>query len=166
MPTFRPKRSASDPRWNDARFIRFAMNSYMPLLGAGIRVKRIAADYRHVQVKLHMRWYNRNYVGTHFGGSLYAMTDPFYMLMIMNNLGRDYIVWDKSSHIEFIAPGRGTMTADFHFSQQQVDEILANTADGQKYLPSYSVDVVDEEGQLVARVSKELYIRRKNTQAL
>lgn len=92
------------PVWSrarKARLLRFAMNLYPPFLGAGIRVRHIAGDFREVRVRMGLNRLNRNYVGTQFGGSLYAMTDPFFMLMLMENLGRDYVVWDKAANIEF-----------------------------------------------------------------
>ena len=101
-----------------ARLLRWAMNLYPPYLGAGVRVRQISADFRQVQVKMGLGWYNRNYVGTQFGGSLYSMTDPFFMLMIMENLGRDFIVWDKAARIDFIAPGKGPVYADFSINEQ------------------------------------------------
>jgi hypothetical protein len=76
-----------------------------PLLGAGIRVKPIAADMKAVDIEMKLRFWNANYVSTHFGGSLFAMTDPFYMLMVMANLGRNYIVWDKAASIRYRKPG-------------------------------------------------------------
>jgi len=96
-----------------ARLLRWAMNFYPPYLGAGVRIQHIAGDFREVRVKMGLGWYNRNYVGTQFGGSLYSMTDPFFMLMVMENLGSDYIVWDKAASIDFIAPGKGPVYADF-----------------------------------------------------
>lgn len=90
-----------------ARFLRWALNFYPPYLGAGVRVRHISADLRLVRVKMVLRWYNRNYVGTQFGGSLYSMVDPFFVLMLMENLGPDYIVWDKAANIEFVSPGGG-----------------------------------------------------------
>jgi acyl-coenzyme A thioesterase PaaI-like protein len=109
-----------------------------------------------------MRWYNRNYVGTHFGGSLYAMVDPFYMLMLIQILGKDYVVWDKSAHIKFVKPGKGTVTADFQLDRSTIDDIVARTADGEKYLRDLVVPIKDEAGELVARVVKTLYVRRKH----
>lgn len=140
---------------------RRLMNLWPPFLFTGIRVTRISADYREVDVALPLTWYNRNYVGTHFGGSLFAMTDPFYMLMLMTILGRDYIVWDKSAAIDFVAPGRGRVTAAFRLDEALIDEIRERTKDGDKYLPEFEIDVVDGAGMLVARVTKTLYIRRK-----
>jgi len=144
-----------------ARFLRWAMNFYPPYIGAGVRVRHISADMRLVQVKMVLRWYNRNYVGTQFGGSLYSMVDPFFVLMLMENLGRDYIVWDKAANIEFVSPGRGAVYAEFAISDKLLDEIRANTDDGSKYLPRMHVEVRDGEGTLVARVQKTLYIRLK-----
>ena len=78
------------------------MNAWPPFLFSGIRITALAEDYRHARVELRQRWYNRNYVGTHFGGSLFAMTDPFWMLLTMHALGRDYYVWDQAAEIRFL----------------------------------------------------------------
>lgn len=144
-----------------ARFLRWAMNFYPPYLGAGVRIQHIAGDFREVRVKMGLGWYNRNYVGTQFGGSLYSMTDPFFMLMVMENLGSDYIVWDKAASIDFIAPGKGPVYADFRIEEALLDEIRQRAAGGDKYLPQLHVDVHDGDGTLVARVHKTLYVRLK-----
>ena len=144
-----------------ARLLRWAMNFYPPYLGAGVRIQHIAGDFREIRVKMGLGWYNRNYVGTQFGGSLYSMTDPFFMLMVMENLGRDYIVWDKAASIDFIAPGKGPVYADFRIDEALLDEIRQHTAGGDKYLPQLHVDVHDGDGTLVARVHKTLYVRLK-----
>lgn len=144
-----------------ARFLRWALNIYPPYLGAGVRVRQISADFSLVRVKLALGWYNRNYVGTQFGGSLYSMTDPFFMLMLMNLLGRDYIVWDKAASIDFVSPGKGPVYAEFRIDDALLARIRQHTADGEKYLPELHVDVRDGEGTLVARVHKTLYVRLK-----
>jgi hypothetical protein len=109
-----------------------------------------------------MRWYNRNYVKTHFGGSLYAMTDPFFMLMLIHILGKGFVVWDKTAHIDFIKPSQGTVTARFLIEEEQIEKIINNTSGGQKYFPEFSVDIENEAGEKVARVVKTLYIRKKS----
>ncbi len=143
------------------RILKLGMNLWPPFLGAGIKVRHIRADYREVVVSMKLRWYNRNYVGTHFGGSLAAMTDPFYMLMLIHILGNEYIVWDKTSTIDFIAPGRGIVTARFRLKDEQIKEIKENTAKGDAYLPEFSVDIVNESGEVIATVKKILYVRKK-----
>lgn len=144
-----------------ARLLPWLMNFYPPYLGAGIRVRHISDDFRQAQVRMDLRWYNRNYVGTQFGGSLYSMTDPFFMLMLLQNLGDDYVVWDKAANIEFVSPGKGRVYADFTITEQLLDEIRQHTAGGDKYLPRLHVEVRDEQGTLVARVQKTLYVRLK-----
>jgi acyl-coenzyme A thioesterase PaaI-like protein len=143
------------------RLTKFVMNLWPPFLSPGIRVKRIAPDWREVTVELKLGLLNRNYVGTHFGGSLYAMTDPFYMLMLISNLGRDYIVWDQSGRIDYRKPGRGKVQARFTLDDAQLDEIRRRTSAGDKYLPQLSVQVLDEAGEVVANVYKTLYVRLK-----
>ncbi len=141
---------------------KLMLNLYPPYLGTGIRITRVTPDYREILVEMKMRFYNHNYVGTHFGGSLYAMTDPFYMLMLIQVLGRDFIVWDKTGAIEFVAPCRGTVRARFIVNDEMVQDIKAQTSNGEKYLPEYAVDITDDQDRVVARVQKTLYIRRKD----
>ncbi|MBW2625883.1 MAG: DUF4442 domain-containing protein [Deltaproteobacteria bacterium] len=145
------------------KILKFGMSLWPPFLGAGIRVKHIAADFREVVVSMKLRWYNRNYVGTHFGGSLAAMTDPFYMLMLIHILGSEYTVWDKTSTIDLIAPGRGTVTARFSLNDDQIAEIKNETASSNAYFPELSVDIVNESNEVVARVRKKLYVRKKQS---
>ena len=143
------------------KYLKLLINVYPPYWGTGITVKSISADYREVCVQMKMRWYNRNYVKTHFGGSLYAMTDPFFMLMLIHILGKEFVVWDKSAHIEFIKRSQGTVTARFVIKEEQIQNIIDNTSEGQKYLPEFSVDIENEAGEKVARVLKTLYIKKK-----
>ncbi len=144
-----------------AKTLRRIMNLWPPYLGAGIKVRYIADDYRKVIVELKQRWYNRNYVGTHFGGSLYAMVDPFYMLMLINILGNRYVVWDTRASIDFIAPGRGTVTATFTLNDEQTEVIKQETETCDKYIAELPVDILDGNGKLVARAVKQVYVRLK-----
>ena len=145
-----------------ANTLRRGMNLWPPLLCAGIRIDRISEDFRAVDVRLRERFYNKNYVGCHFGGSLFAMTDPFWMMMVMRNLDRSYTVWDKSATIDFLHPGRGTVTAAFRLAEADLDDIRANTeAENAKYLKTFPVEVVNSENVVVARITKTLHIRRK-----
>lgn len=151
-------------RWvNSARGLRFLLNWYRPYRGAGIRITSISDDFMHARVEMRQHWYNKNYVDTHFGGSLYSMVDPMYMLLLMQRLGRDYIVWDKSAHIDFVSPGRGTVHAEFTITESQLAEIKAAADRGEKVLPEWKVYVKNTNGDVVAKVHKTLYVRRKPT---
>ncbi|HZM11998.1 MAG TPA: DUF4442 domain-containing protein [Candidatus Limnocylindrales bacterium] len=136
------------------------INIWPPIAGAGIRV-RWSADRKSVDVEMKLRFWNRNYVGTHYGGSLYSMTDPFYMLMLMNNLGPGYIVWDKAAAIRFRKPGKGKVRAEFRLTDTQLDDIREQLTALPKYEPVFKVEVKDEAGEVVAEVEKVLHIRKK-----
>ena len=135
------------------------VNLYPPFLGAGIRSHQV--DAHTIRVEMKLTFLNRNIVGTHFGGSLYAMCDPWFMLILMRLLGTDYIVWDKTASIQFMRPGRGTVTATFHISQERADEIRQAADSGEKIEPTFTVNVLDEQGEVVAHVEKLLYVRKK-----
>jgi acyl-coenzyme A thioesterase PaaI-like protein len=143
------------------RGMRWLFNLWPPFRGMGVKVREISPDFRHAVVELRMKLLNRNYVGSHFGGSIYAMTDPFYMVMMMNNLGRDYVVWDKMGTVKYLKPGLGTLTAEFIVTQAMVDEAIAKTSEGGKFEPTYAIELKDREGTVVATVEKTLYIRKK-----
>ncbi len=138
------------------------LNFYPPYLGAGIRTRHVSDDLRDIEVEMPLHFWNRNYVGTHFGGSLYSMCDPFFMVMLINQLGPDYVVWDKAATIRFKRPGKGTMRARFHVPEERVAEIRAQADAGGKIEPTFTVEVTDEEGNVVAEVEKLLYVRKKD----
>ena len=148
-----------------ARGLQRMLNLWPPYLFAGIRVRAIDDERVYARVELTLHWYNRNAVGTHFGGSLSAMTDPFWMLLAMRALGPDYIVWDQAAEIVFVAPGRGRVNAEFQIASTTLDTIRAATANGEKYLHWFETDIRAEDGSVVARVRRQLYVRRKRPQA-
>jgi hypothetical protein len=143
--------------------LKTMFNLWPPLLGAGIRIKRIQPDWKEVDVEMKLRRWNANYVGTHYGGSLYSMTDPFYMVMFIEILGRDYIVWDKSAMIRFRKPGRGTVHAHFRITEEQVDEIREALKKEEKIDREFRVEVKSSDGEIIAEVKKMLQFRRKKT---
>lgn len=140
---------------------RIALNLWPPFLGAGIKIMTISADYLHIKVRLKMHWYNTNYVGVHFGGSLYAMVDPFYMLILLKKLGNDYIVWDKSAQIDFIKPGKGSVYAEFNFTEDEIQSIRSNVDQAGKLVFAKSVEIKSTDNEVVAYVVKNIYVRKK-----
>ena len=142
---------------------RLIMNSWPPYLGASVWVEDIAHDWCNIQVGMKLRWYNKNYVHSHFGGSLYSMTDPFFMLMLMANLGKDYVVWDSSSKINYFQPGRTKVTANFLLDEERLQRIRTAAESGEKVMEKFRVDIVDTTNHPVARVHKTIYIRKKQS---
>lgn len=142
------------------RWMRKLVNLYPPYVGAAIRVRRTESGGYLARMKL--TWYNRNLFGTHFGGSLYAMCDPFYSLILLEELGRDFIVWDKAATIDFRRPGKGTVSAHFEISPDRVEEIRQTTLRDGKTEPRFSAEIVDGDGEVVAVVEKVIYVRAKN----
>lgn len=136
-------------------------NFYPPFIGAGIRVK-ISKDVKTVDVSMRLTFWNRNYVKTHFGGSLYSMCDPFYFFLLMENLGREYIVWDKGASIVFRKPGKGRVHARFHIAEERYNEIRETAESGESVNPEFRADVIDDNGDIVASVEKILYIKKKS----
>jgi acyl-coenzyme A thioesterase PaaI-like protein len=145
------------------KLLQHGMNLWPPFIGAGIRVEHIGKDYKTATVKLKLGFANRNIVGVHFGGSLFAMTDPFFMILVQHQLGKDYVVWDRSAKIDFLKPGKGIVRAKFEITDTQIEEILRAASQGEKVLRDFSVDINDASGDVVARVVKTLYIRKKLT---
>jgi len=143
------------------RFLKL-LRFYPPYLGAGVSVTQVAKDLSVLEVEMKLSHWNRNFVGTQFGGSLYSMCDPFFMLMLMMQLGDGYVVWDKSASIEFLKPGRGKVKARFELPRIRVDELRAEVDEKGKIDPLFEVTVLDEQGEPVARVRKVLSVRRKD----
>lgn len=137
------------------------VNIYPPYLGMGVRVHSVSEDFTRFEVELRSRWYNRNLFGTHFGGSLYSMCDPFYVFILMMNLGKDYIVWDKSAEIQFLKPAKGKILGVFEIDPARIEEIRREVDRLGKNTYHFDAELLDEQGAVIARISKEVYVRAK-----
>ncbi|KJY85362.1 translation elongation factor P (EF-P) [Vibrio galatheae] len=141
--------------------VKLALNSWPPFWGAGIKILSISDDFREVRMKLKLRWWNKNANRTQYGGSIFSLTDPVYSLMLMGILGERYYVWDKEASINFIKPGQSDLFAEFCVSQNQLDDILMQTANGDKCFPEFIIYVKDKQGNVVSEVQRKLYVRKK-----
>ena len=137
------------------------INWYPPYIGAGIKLKKVNQDKTRMEVELRKTWFNKNLFGTHFGGSLYAMCDPFYVFIVHNYLGRGYVVWDKSAEIKFIKPGTGKVKAIFEISQEKLLELKAEVDNNGKHTVFFETIITNEDQEVVAKVRKEIYMRKK-----
>jgi acyl-coenzyme A thioesterase PaaI-like protein len=132
-----------------------------PLLGAGIKLTRLAKDLREADVEMRLTRWNKNYVGVHFGGSLFSMTDPFYMLMLAANLGDEYVLWDKAASIRYRKPGKGRVRAEFRLTEEKLAEIRTAVEAYGRYDVRLLVEIKDEEGGVVAVVERVIYCATK-----
>lgn len=136
-------------------------NIFPAYRGSGGRVTYIADDYREVRVKLPLSWRTRNYVGTIYGGSIYASIDPIYMLMLVKNLGSGYTVWDKAANIRFKKPGRETLFARFLIDDDELNEIRRILENESKVDRIYNVELANKEGAVHALIEKTIYVAKK-----
>lgn len=149
------------PESFSSKLDRLKFNLFPAYRGTGARVVYISDDYREMRIKIPLNWRTRNYVGTIYGGSMYAGIDPIYMLMLIKNLGRDYIVWDKAATIRFKRPGKETLYADFLVTEDDLNEIEATLERQRSYDKIYNVELKNREGKIHAIIEKTLYIAKK-----
>ena len=143
------------------RRLAIGMSLWIPNLFSGIRVKSFNEDWTSAVVELHVNVFTRNYVKTAFGGSMSAMTDPYFFMLVMHQLGRDYVVWDTRGEIEFLKPGRVVLTARFEVPREKAEELRERARGGRKVLEWFETEITDAAGDVVARVRREVYVREK-----
>ena len=141
--------------------IKWIMHLWPPFWFTGIRFDDISDDFRYIRISMPLRFYNKNLHGLQFGGSLYAMTDPCYLMMLLRNLGTGYRVLDKAAYIDYIKPGTSKVMAEFRLTDEDLKDIIAKTASGEKYFKDFNIEIKDTNNELVAKVVKTLYIRQK-----
>lgn len=143
------------------RVLRWRFNFFPAYRGTGARITYIDRDFREVRIRLPLSWRTKNYVGTIFGGSMYAAVDPIYMVMLLRRLGSGYEVWDKAASIRFRRPGRDTLYATFRLEDEEVEAIRAAIEARDRVDRRYDVNLVDGAGVLHAEVEKVVHVRRK-----
>jgi acyl-coenzyme A thioesterase PaaI-like protein len=138
------------------------INFWFPFLGSGIKIVTVNKERTKFDVSLRLTLRNKNLFGTQFGGSLYSMTDPFFVFILILNMGEDYIVWDKSANIEFIKPGKSKVFTSIEISEKEIKRIKEEIDEIGKSTYFFDTEIVDKEGVLVAKVKKEVYVRKKD----
>ena len=144
------------------KVIKIGFNFFPAYRRSGGRVIFISSDWHEVHIKLSLNWTTRNYVGSVFGGSIYAAVDPVYMLQLIKILGKNYVIWDKAATINFIKPIKATVYAKFELNQAIIDNIISQVKQNNKYLLELPVQFVDDKGIIYAEINKTLYIADKN----
>ena len=144
------------------KIMRWGFNLFPAYVSTGARVTYIAHDFCEVHIKLPLTWRTRNYVGTIYGGSMYAAVDPIYMIMLIKILGPSYRVWDKAASIEFKRAGRETLRAKFLLSEEEVNKIRSDLAHESSVERVYTIDLVNGKGEVHAKVVQTIYISKKS----
>ena len=144
-----------------SRLMRWRLNFFPAFRRTGARVTYIAASLREIHLELPLNWKTRNYVGTLFGGSMFAAVDPVYMVMYIRLLGRDYIVWDKSATIRYRQPGRSKLEARFEITETELESVRRELEHLESLERTYEIDLIDQSGMVCATVQKILYFRKK-----
>ena len=127
------------------------------------RITHATDDLLEIRMKLPINWKNRNYVNTIFGGSMFSSVDPIPMVQLMNILGKDYVVWDKSAQIDFKRPAKVDLYATFSYSPEEIAEIKNRVANDHEIEITKETRLMDREGEKeYCRVKKQIYVADKN----
>ena len=125
------------------------------------RITSVTRNLSRIEIRIPLSYKNKNYVGTIFGGSLFSATDPIYMVQLIQLLGRDYVVWDKSSTIKFKRPANSAAYAVFEFTEKEVESIKDDIAKKKEIDLLKIVHLTSKEGKLFCEIEKTIYVADK-----
>lgn len=137
------------------------LNLWPPFVIAGIRITKYRPEIKKVEVQMSLRLWNQNHERSHFGGSLYSMTDPFYALLIQENLSSGHEVWVKSAQIRFKRPGRGKVHAEFQLSDEKLEGIKKQLNEHSRAESEFEIKVLNQSKEVVAEVSQIVHVKKK-----
>lgn len=143
------------------RVFKLMFNLFPGFRRTGARMLKASDDFHYAKIKLPLNYKTRNYVGTIYGGSMYSCVDGIYMVQLINILGKDYVVWDKSASIRFRRPGNTTLFAEFVISPDFVQQIKREMKELKEKDYLMKVDLVNQTGRVHAEVEKVIYIATK-----
>ena len=126
------------------------------------KIAEVTPDLMEIKVKLPLSYKNRNYVNSIFGGSLFSSVDPIPMVQLINLLGDDYVVWDKSAQIFFKRPAKEHVYAEFKVTQEELDDIKTRVkAENEINLEKVTVLKNKSGDKVFCEVHKVIYIADK-----
>jgi acyl-coenzyme A thioesterase PaaI-like protein len=140
---------------------RQAINVYPMFLGTGGKVLFLKSDWTHATVRLKLNIWTRNYVGTIFGGSQFAAADPFFMVLLINCIGKEFVVWDKAGAIQFKRPSKDLIKADFIYTPEELKTIRETVMAKGSYEFTKTISWKNAEGKVISNVDKTIYVATK-----
>src|ERR1700722_16767561 len=131
---------------NRTRRMRWLYNFWPCIWCTGSKVQFIAGDFKELHVSIRLNFRTRNRVGTVYGGSIYSSIDPYFMLMLMEILGKDYVVWDKAASVKFVRPIVTRVKCRFLISDELIEEVKQKVAGLGEYTFELPLKYEDEKG--------------------
>lgn len=126
------------------------------------RITSVSDDLLTISIKLPISYKNRNYLSSIFGGSMFAAVDPIPMVQLMNLIGPDYVVWDKSAEIYFKRPAREDLFAKFTFSKDELAHIKSQVTQSKEIDFVKVTQLTNVDGSVTyCEVKKTIYVADK-----
>lgn len=144
-----------------SRNLRWAFNFWPCIWCSGGKVEFIAGDFKELHVSLKLNIRTRNRVGTVFGGSIYSSVDPYYMLLFMEVLGKNYVVWDKGASMKFVRPIVDKVKCRFLITDELITEVKQKIVEGGEYSFDLPLHYEDDAGTVYATFTKSVYAADK-----
>lgn len=144
-----------------SRMWRFGVNVWPCIWCTGSRVRFVSSDFKELHLTLTLNIRTRNRVGTVFGGSIYSSVDPYFMLMFMQILGKNFVVWDKAAAFKFVRPVSGPIKCRFLISDELVADVKHHIELRGEYTFDLPLHYEDNDGKVYATFTKTIYAADK-----
>lgn len=125
------------------------------------RLLYVSPGFLRVDVRIKRSYKNKNYVGTIFGGSLFAATDPIYMVQLIQILGNEYVVWDKSSRVHFKRPAVNDAYTAFEFTEEEIVSLKDEVKQTKELDLVKKLELKGKDGTLYCEIEKTIYVADK-----
>ena len=136
------------------------LSYWPPYFFSGIKIIGVNDQFTKIDVCLKQRFWNTNYVGSHFGGSLYSMCDPFYMFILLHHLP-GHVIWDKGANFKFKKPGYGNVFASFEIPIETIEKLKIEASQNFSISPIFKTTIKDQQNRVILELEKILYLKKK-----
>ena len=148
--------------FSDSQIYKYGFNWSPMYRRTTARITEVSNDLHYVKIRIPINWKNRNYAGSIFGGSMLSATDPIYMIQLIQILGDDFVVWDKTASIKYKRPAKEAIYGKFVFSTEEIQSIKQQLLDQNELEIEKSMTLENTKNLVFAEISKTIYIANKS----
>ena len=135
---------------------------WVPFIFNRIKIIHISDDFKQIDVRLKLSFWNRNPGKALWGGAIFSAADSFFPIILKQNAllsGIETDFFTKSTNVSYLKPSKTDLMFNFNVSDDEVSSMIDILNRDGKNQEWHTVYGIDKHGDKCVKVKIQPYLR-------